>query len=195
MSRASRIAAVWLALLLAAAVAGCDRGSLNGTAPLPPSTPDRTRLVGARVVHVADGDSFEARLSDGRRSGVRIGGIDAPESRQPWADRSRRHLRELIEAQPIWLDVGKTDRYGRIVAQVFVASPQDPGHASVDVGHAQIASGLAWYYRRYGDELPATWRSRYDAAERDAQRRRIGLWQEDDPMPPWEWRQQKRRRP
>ncbi|MGE0310708.1 MAG: thermonuclease family protein [Lautropia sp.] len=185
---ARRFAVVALSALVVAGAAGCDRGSLNGAGGTP-GVPDRAHLVAARVVRIADGDSFEARLADGRRSGVRIGGIDAPERRQAWADRARRNLHELIGTRPVWLEIAKTDRYGRLVAHVFVASGDAAGSALVDVGHAQVAAGWAWFYRRYAEEMPPSRRGRYDAAERDAQRLRLGLWRDPEPIPPWVWRQ------
>lgn len=196
-----RAALLALGVLLAAFLAslvGCDRGSL--TRSNPPEYPvDHARLVGARLLRLADGDSFQVRLADGRKTGVRIGGIDAPERNQPWADRSRRNLRELIEGKAIWLDIGKTDRYGRIVAQVFVEArgleAANSGAAPdrlIDVGHAQLQAGLAWFYRRYAGELTPEWRKRYDDAELSAKRERSGLWQDRAPVEPWIFRERKR---
>lgn len=74
----------------------------------------------------------------------------------------------------------KTDRYGRKVCRVLVGG--------VDVGLEQIRAGLAWYFRRYGNELPPNRRQQYADGEAQAKDARRGLWADVAPVPPWEWR-------
>jgi endonuclease YncB( thermonuclease family) len=142
----------------------------------------------ARSIRVQDGDSFVARLGDGRRMTIRLSGIDAPEQSQPFASVSRRHLLELIEGRDLQLRVAKHDQYGRAVAQVFVMQADGP----LDAGLAQLQAGLAWYYRHYRDDLPAAAREPYAAAEEAARRAHRGLWQATAPQPPWEYRRRGR---
>ena len=120
----------------------------------------------ARSIRVQDGDSFVARLGDGRRITVRLSGIDAPEQSQPFAGVSRRHLLELIEGRDLRLRIAKHDQYGRAVAQVFAVQAD----GEVDAGLAQLQAGLAWYYRRFRADLPAVAREPYAAAEEAARR-------------------------
>jgi endonuclease YncB( thermonuclease family) len=70
----------------------------------------------------------------------------------------------------------------------------DPGCRSgacpktLDAGLAQLKAGLAWWYREYAHEqLPEDARQ-YELAEWQARSRREGLWEQTQPMPPWEWR-------
>ena len=58
-----------------------------------------------------------------------------------------------------------------------------------DVGLAQLDAGLAWWYRKYAHEQH---RIDYEAAEDRAAADRIGLWQDANPVPPWESRHQHR---
>ena len=60
----------------------------------------------------------------------------------------------------------------------------------VDAGLEQIRACLAWHYKRYENEQTAEERERYANAENPARTRRIGLWQDIESLPPWEWRQQ-----
>jgi endonuclease YncB( thermonuclease family) len=182
------ISVALLAALLVLAACGPPQAP-----PAPrPSTRDGTTAPGrppetqqaARSIRVQDGDSFVARLGDGRRITIRLSGIDAPEQSQPFASVSHRHLLELIEGRDLQLRVAKHDQYGRAVAQVFVMQADGP----VDAGLAQLQAGLAWYYRRYRDDLPAAAREPYAAAEEAARRARRGLWQAAGPQPPWEYR-------
>jgi endonuclease YncB( thermonuclease family) len=59
---------------------------------------------------------------------------------------------------------------------------------TLDVGYAQISVGLAWWFRRYADEQSAEDRGRYASEEEEARLRKRGLWQDANPVPPWEWR-------
>jgi endonuclease YncB( thermonuclease family) len=47
---------------------------------------------------------------------------------------------------------------------------------------------MAWWYRQYAREQKVEDQGQYSKAEADAQSRRIGLWADPSPMPPWEWR-------
>ena len=184
-SRSSRIrrgiARLAAAALLTASLGACAEGR---------------ELVG-RVVWVADGDSFELADDRGDRWEVRIAGIDAPEKGQPFADRSRRDLIRLIRDREVRVDWYKVDRFDRYVGKVWVRSPDAPCRAddcpkTLDVGMTQLTIGLAWYFYRFADEIAIEDRARYADAEHEARARRSGLWRDAAPLPPWEWREQRR---
>jgi len=59
------------------------------------------------------------------------------------------------------------------------------------VGLAQLDAGLAWWYRKYANEQPPRQRIDYESAEDKAAIDRVGLWQDKDPVPPWEWRRKR----
>lgn len=59
---------------------------------------------------------------------------------------------------------------------------------TLDAGLAQIASGRARCFRKYADERSPEDRARYEAAEQEARSRKLNLWRDADPVPPWEWR-------
>jgi micrococcal nuclease len=117
------------------------------------------------VGRVADGDSF--RCEDGRR--VRLIGIDSPESQQgPYGDQARRALLELLTAgAAVWLesDVAPTDRYGRLLAYVWIGP--------VLVNEAMVRDGWAVLYTvppniKYAERLTR--------AQNEARARGAGLW-------------------
>ena len=130
---------------------------------------------------VFDGDSFEARRADGRKVEIRLFGIDAPERRQPWSNRSREALRELVEGQVLAVDVVTVDRYERVIAEVTLPDGRS-------LNEEQVAAGHAWVYRRYTDDIHLL------ALERRASREGRGLWSlpEHERIPPWEWRYERR---
>ena len=132
------------------------------------------------VIHVADGDTITVLDSKHQQLRVRLGGIDAPERRQAFSKRSTEHLSSMVRRQIVTVEWYKKDRYGRLVGTLYVKG--------VDVGLEQVRAGLAWHYKRYEKEQPPEERMRYADAETDARAHRIGLWQDKEPVPPWDWR-------
>jgi endonuclease YncB( thermonuclease family) len=143
----------------------------------------------ARVVGVTDGDTITILDSDRQQQKIRFSAIDAPERRQPFGTRSTQNLARYVAGKDVHLVCHKVDRYKRKVCKVWV-QPADCGWCTktLDVGLAQITDGMAWWYRRYADEQTAEDRGRYESAEQEARSRKRGLWQETNPVPPWDWR-------
>jgi endonuclease YncB( thermonuclease family) len=149
---------------------------------------DAATLVG-RVVGVADGDSVTVLDADQVRHKVRLSAIDAPEKGQAFGNRAKQHLSELVFQKEVSVHWRKRDRYGRIVGKVMVQSPDCPGcPKNLDVGQAQLSVGLAWWYRKHASEQSPDGRGRYESEEMQARARRVGLWRDAAPVPPWEFR-------
>lgn len=141
-------------------------------------------MLAARVLWVDDGDSLEIRDDWGRRFRVRLRGIDAPERTQPYASVSRRNLSRLARGRAVTVSYDGVDKYGRLLAWVFV----DDG---LSVNLQQVQAGLAWHYAFPGqpwtadDDLLAR-------AEQEARVARRGLWARPGPKPPWQYRRDHR---
>ena len=73
----------------------------------------------------------------------------------------------------------KKDRYGRILGTVYVDNH--------DMNLRQIEDGYAWVYRRYCK------RADYYKAEEYARNKKLGLWYDKYPIPPWEYRKRKKK--
>lgn len=144
------------------------------------------------VVAIADGDTLTARCGQPgayEQVKVRLGGIDAPERQQPFAQQSRQALARLAFGKQVGLDCPKTDRYGRRVCTVMVPPASAPeGPPTLDAGLAMLTQGMAWWYRDYAREQTPEAQGQYAFAEDEARARRIGLWADPHPTPPWEWR-------
>lgn len=73
-----------------------------------------------RVIRVTDGDTVVI-LSDRKvQHKIRLQGIDAPETGQPFGNKSKKHLASLVAGKDVIVDYNKLDRYGRIVGTVFL---------------------------------------------------------------------------
>lgn len=148
-----------------------------------------------RVVGITDGDTLTLLVY--RHLQVKIGlqGIDAPEMKQPFGKASKENLSRLAFSKDARADCAKEDRYGRPVCKVWVQPADCPSCGlTLDVNHAQILAGMAWWSRKYAKEQTAEDRGRYESAEEEARLRRWGLWQESNPVPPWEWRRAQKNR-
>jgi endonuclease YncB( thermonuclease family) len=136
--------------------------------------------LSGRVVSVTDGDTIT--LLDERRvqHKIRLAGIDAPERKQPFGQRSKEQLSELVAGRTVEVETEKLDRYGRTVGKVIADGR--------DANLAMVVSGLAWHYKKYQDEQSPSDRLLYDSAEKDARAARRGLWADQSPIPPSDWR-------
>jgi endonuclease YncB( thermonuclease family) len=136
--------------------------------------------VQGKVIDISDGDTITVLDSAKTQHKIRLAGIDAPESKQAFGQASKKHLSDMVFNCDVTLYCGKTDKYRREVCVVMVDGQ--------DTNLAQVKAGMAWWYRAYAKEQIPEHRAQYQAAEMDAQRQRIGLWRDAEPVPPWEWR-------
>jgi len=100
-------------------------------------------------------------------------------------------MAHLVVGKEVRVDDRKKDRYGRTIGRVWVA-PDSCRAAkcpkTLDVSRAQLTQGLAWHYKKYENEQPPEERAQYAFAEEGARAKRVGLWRDAEPEPPWDWR-------
>jgi len=137
------------------------------------------------VVGVTDGDTLTLLDDSKQQHRIRLDGIDAPESGQPFGNRAKQSLAALAFDRRAEATCAKTDRYERRICKVTVGR--------VDLGLEQIRRGLAWHLKRYESEQSAEDRAAYAAAEAEARQSGRGLWRDRMPVPPWEWREGRRK--
>ena len=147
-------------------------------------SPSLAAELHGRVVGVSDGDTITVLDAEQVTHKIRLSGIDAPEKAQPFGERAKQQLSDWVYQSTVRVIHDKTDRYGRIVGKVTLNSE--------DVNIQMIHAGLAWHYKAYEHEQPALDRVTYPLAELNAKRKAIGLWGDADPVPPWDWRRNKR---
>lgn len=136
--------------------------------------------IAGRVVNIADGDTITVLDDDKVQHKIRLAGIDAPEKKQPFGNRSKESLSELAYNKTVTVETAKRDKYGRQVGKVLVNGQ--------DVNLVQVERGMAWFYRQYQREQSPNDRTLYKAAEDAAIADKRGLWRDADPAPPWEFR-------
>lgn len=137
-----------------------------------------------KVIAVSDGDTLTVLDEDLHTHKIRLAGIDAPEKNQPFGRQAKQHLSDLVFNANVSVEHNKVDRYGRTIGKIFLNGQ--------DVNLQQIEAGLAWHYKAYEKEQSTADRNIYRAAESVARLKKIGLWRDSDPVPPWDWRKQGR---
>ncbi len=139
----------------------------------------RAETLTGKVIHIADGDTVTI-IANNSQQRIRLLGIDAPEKTQAYGKQSRVALNRAINGKYVTVEWNKRDDYGRIIGKVV--------YNGVDINLQQIQKGMAWHYKYYEREQEPEDRSRYAQAEYQAQRDKLGLWQDAKPTPPWQYR-------
>ncbi len=122
-------------------------------------------------VAVVDGDTLVVETAGGQLT-VHLAEVDAPELDQPSGPAARDALGALLLEREVTMVQVAPPAAGGVTARVAVAGQ--------DAGLAQVAAGLAWTAETRDEQLAL--------AAIVARSNRVGLWQEERPIPPWAWR-------
>jgi len=129
----------------------------------------------AKVDRVYDGDTL-VLMGGSRARIIRLDGIDAPERDQPYGPMATAAL-EYMVGRSVYLVEVDEDRYGRLVGQLYHSKD------GYDINASMVCAGYAWWYERYAPDSQAL-----SNCQVEAQQAPKGLWGDENPMPPWEWR-------
>jgi micrococcal nuclease len=94
-----------------------------------------------KCTRVIDGDTIEVKDEAGTKYKIRYIGIDTPEAFEDYGDITTEKNKELVEGNIVKLekDVSSTDKYGRILAYVYVGDIFVNAYL-VQEGYAQIST-------------------------------------------------------
>ena len=145
------------------------------------------------VVGLSEGDHITVN-SFGTEINVRLYGIAAPQTSkvdkftgrykagQPYAEEAFRALSIKVLHQQVRVEVHRT--------LVFKNDPKQQALAVVylngrNINLEMLSQGLAWVYRPYVDKTDL---AEYLAAEKYARGKKNGLWSQESPQAPWEFK-------
>lgn len=132
------------------------------------------------VVSVVDGDTLKV-LRAGEQVRIRLAGIDCPELKgQDFGHAAKTFVLEQAARKTVRVQQVDTDRYGRVVAEVFLPDGRS-------LNRLLIEKGLAWWYRAYSTDQSL------GDLEEQARQNRLGLWSMPEPVPPWDYRRHSRK--
>lgn len=123
---------------------------------------------------VYDGDTVTCLDENNQQQKVRLAEIDAPESGQDFGKVSREALAAMVFGRTVEVTDQGRDRYGRWIAKLSVDG--------IDVNRQMVSSGNAWVYTAYSNDPTMA------EAQKQAQAAKRGLWAQDNPVAPWDYR-------
>ncbi len=133
-----------------------------------------------KVVGTIDGDSLKIFRPGLGEVETRLYGIDAPEFNQAFGRAAKKHLAALLLRQQVEVETLDQDRYGRPVVIIF--------KNGLNANEKIVRDGYAWVYKQYCKEpFCKDWLM----LESNAREKKLGLWQQDQPVPPWKFRNKK----
>lgn len=159
----------------------------SGTTALPVQGPTAAAIAprgqsvpGLGVIRVVDGDTLHVNVS-GDDVTIRMIGINAPESVKPnspvecFGPESSQFAKETLAGRTVTLEFddsqGRTDRFGRTLAYVWIEGEGD----SLDLFNLDaVARGYA-QERQYGT-VPFAWKQEFRAVENAARSIGAGQW-------------------
>ena len=144
------------------------------------------------IIDVMDGDTARLKLTmgeghpvvDGDGDGIvyiRFAGIDTPESKgrswpaQPKSGEAKQLAEELLLDKMVTARLKGDRTYGRAVGEIYVNG--------VSANRELVRRGLAWWNKKY-EEFDLDYERLQEAARDEG----IGIWEENNPTPPWVWR-------
>ncbi len=150
----------------------CRNGSGNRLKPNTITSSTITSSTTGKVISIIDGDTYDILLDGNKAIRVRMEGIDAPEKGMPFYKVAKKYLGKLCFEKDIRLEITGTDNRERTLAFSYL---QDGSELS----HEMIKAGLAWHFKKYSSDASLS------NLEIEAKNSKLGLWADNNPMPPW----------
>ena len=133
-----------------------------------------------KVVGIMDGDTFKMLTADSTLVKVRLANIDCPEKKQPYSAKAKEFTSTAVFGKTVTINILKKDRYQRYISNVIY-------NDSLSLCHELVKQGLAWHFVKYSKDKSL------QQLEDRARAKRVGLWQDANPIAPWEWRSSKKK--
>lgn len=132
-----------------------------------------------RVTAVADGDTITVMTYDNQQIKIRLYGIDCPERGQPFSNRARQITSNAVAGRDVTVQPFEIDRYGRTVGIVYISDDET-------LNSLLVREGMAWVYSQFCKQGKVC--NPLKTLEKAARNEKRGLWADNKPVPPWEWR-------
>lgn len=136
------------------------------------------KTVTGEVIFIKDGDTFTLKSRRDKLYKVRLADIDAPELGQPFGRPAKRLLEDLALKKIVRVNYAYVDKYKRLIGQAFLRDGKMLNEES-------LKAGLAWHYR-----VKSPHSAFLEKMEYKAWKKNMGLWVQENPIPPWEFRRE-----
>lgn len=133
------------------------------------------RVYTCSVFRIIDGDTLIIRTERGSYYKVRLVDVDCPELSQPFGQQAKEYVSKRVSGKTLTIQQKGRDKYGRTLGLLYLGT-------DTTLNEELVEHGLAWVYKsgqRHNQLLEM---------QRNAKNNREGLWSEDNPINPEEWR-------
>ncbi|WP_323595821.1 thermonuclease family protein [Aliarcobacter butzleri] len=131
-------------------------------------------VLKGKVIGISDGDTIKILTQDDKQYKIRLNDIDAPEKSQAFGNKSKENLSNYIFGKYVTVEYKNIDRYQRILGTVY--------YQGEDINIQQVKDGFAWVYKQYSNKIE------YYKAELESKVNKRGLWIDNNPIEPWNYR-------
>jgi len=133
------------------------------------------------VISVTDGDTIRVRLESGKEEAVRLIGVDTPESTrevEPFGIEAAAFTRRRLDGKTVFLeiDVSERDRFGRLLAYVWLVQPINDKEAAVRASMFNAELLLQGYAQLMTIAPNVKYADMFLKFEREARNTGKGLW-------------------
>lgn len=141
------------------------------------------KLIEGKITTIYDGDTIGIKTKDGKTYVILMQNIDAPEEKQNYGTKSKEQLSNLILDKDVTVLVRQMDQNNHYHGTVY--------YSGQDMNLKQIETGMAWYFKQLEYEQNVNDSRVYIQAEQKARLKHKGLWQDKNPTPPWDFKDNK----
>ena len=134
--------------------------------------------INAKVIRIKDGDTVVVLLDGNIQKTLRLAEVDCPESGQPFGKNAKQFTLDQIFGKQITFIATDEDRYGRTIAKIYY----DNKYLSQEL----IRAGFGWWYYKYSND------KNLGILQQQAEDNKIGLWQDNSAIAPWDYRKQQK---
>ncbi|MBS3986232.1 MAG: thermonuclease family protein [Selenomonadales bacterium] len=139
------------------------------------------RTSAVQVTSITDGDTIRVRLSSGQEERVRLIGVDTPESTteiEPFGKEAAAFTRQQLEGKTVHLelDVSERDRFGRLLAYIWLEQPTSDTVAEVRAKMFNARLLLEGFARIMTIAPNVKYSEMFVTLEREARNANKGLW-------------------
>ena len=128
-----------------------------------------------KVIGIVDGDTIDVLYEEQSSVRIRLEAIDCPEKAQPYGQKAKQFISSLCFGKMIHVKKSGKDRNGRLIAFCYLED-------GMNINYAMVKNGYAWHFVKYSKD------NNLAGIEEKAKAQRVGLWSDDAPIEPWNWR-------
>lgn len=124
---------------------------------------------------IIDGDTIQV-LNKGLLIDVHLADVDAPEEGQAYGLEARDFTWIMVHSMPVTVFVKEINQSGETVGKVVLMN------TDAVLNKELIKAGFAWWDWKHSENMS------YGDLEATAREFKVGLWKDEAPVPPWDFK-------